>query len=468
MDSPASFLACFDENNLLVGNQGAGNTLKELAAQIAASPEERITLALKPSVWVFLYNIMRNVIQMLDNDAAVGLASSILRSARTLLAAGITAQALASQVEFDILLESNVLLIKPHEKLLCLMFQFLSNSITSNIEMTEKLLHRWTLPETDILTVLAGRENHTELGEAMAILTLNMISQSKSICIEFTESSTGPKLLQYLLSFDTNVTENRVLADVMANIVIRLIECRVLLAIFQKFSRVDGICIEQDNIIYIIDTAFTEDVISVYSTCGAIIAKDILDIARIIFKQTECYMQQAAEILPDSCLFPSALSLLDLLFRLSVEESVRIIMPSEEILEIVISMLKNADQIDAVQEPRRRSAGKPNSRSAFIKRDCLRLVASLSFESRTIQDRVFNMGVLPLILSQCHIDDNNPYLREYAIFCIRNLLKNNTTNQAAVESLEALRTVPSVTLERAGFEAFIDVDSKVKLRQKVL
>ena len=41
-----------------------------------------------------------------------------------------------------------------------------------------------------------------------------------------------------------------------------------------------------------------------------------------------------------------------------------------------------------------------------------------------------------MLLNQCIVDDDNPYIREYAILCIRNLLEGNARNQSVVGGIE--------------------------------
>ncbi|KAK9456675.1 spinocerebellar ataxia type 10 protein domain-containing protein [Dipodascopsis uninucleata] len=100
----------------------------------------------------------------------------------------------------------------------------------------------------------------------------------------------------------------------------------------------------------------------------------------------------------------------------------------------------------------------------------LKLVGILSVlaeKNRTVQDQVRECGGLPVILSQCNIDDNNPFIREYAILCIKGLLENNKENQDFVASLEARESLTSDVLREAGYEATI-IDGKVALKKQTI
>jgi len=70
----------------------------------------------------------------------------------------------------------------------------------------------------------------------------------------------------------------------------------------------------------------------------------------------------------------------------------------------------------------------------YLKRDLVRLLGILCHKSKVIQDRIRSCGGIPVVLNLCIIDERNPYLREHALFALRNLLHNNTENQAVVDT----------------------------------
>ncbi|KAH8093304.1 spinocerebellar ataxia type 10 protein domain-containing protein [Cristinia sonorae] len=75
----------------------------------------------------------------------------------------------------------------------------------------------------------------------------------------------------------------------------------------------------------------------------------------------------------------------------------------------------------------------------YLKRDLVRLLGILSFGSKQIQDRVRACGGIPVVLNLCVVDERNPYLREHAIFTLRNLLDGNAENQAVVDEIQPIR-----------------------------
>ncbi|KAI0629173.1 spinocerebellar ataxia type 10 protein domain-containing protein [Trametes polyzona] len=73
---------------------------------------------------------------------------------------------------------------------------------------------------------------------------------------------------------------------------------------------------------------------------------------------------------------------------------------------------------------------------AHVKRDLVRLLGILASDNRTVQDRARLCGGIPVVMNLCVVDDYNPYLREHAIFALRNLLHKNAENQAVVDAIK--------------------------------
>lgn len=71
-----------------------------------------------------------------------------------------------------------------------------------------------------------------------------------------------------------------------------------------------------------------------------------------------------------------------------------------------------------------------------MKKFCVLLLSNLCWKNNDVKDLVRLRGGLAAVLNQCMVDDDNPYIREYAILCIRNLLEGNARNQSVVGGME--------------------------------
>ncbi|KAF8943691.1 hypothetical protein BGZ47_005153 [Haplosporangium gracile] len=94
-----------------------------------------------------------------------------------------------------------------------------------------------------------------------------------------------------------------------------------------------------------------------------------------------------------------------------------------------------------------------------LKRDIVRLIGNLAYRSRHVQDRIRSCNGLIVMLSQCNIDDANPYLREYAILAMKNILTGNPENQALIEELQPIEAVDHPALQEARITAKLDAET---------
>lgn len=115
-----------------------------------------------------------------------------------------------------------------------------------------------------------------------------------------------------------------------------------------------------------------------------------------------------------------------------------------------------------------------NTNSSFIRADnfphcklvIIEILASLVYAHPEIQDQIRELGGLALILSNCVIDDNDPFIKERSIVCLKFLLKNNAKNQEYVKKMEAQDVVQDDALSKAGFEISVEKGGKVRLVSK--
>ncbi|CAL1568939.1 unnamed protein product [Knipowitschia caucasica] len=93
-----------------------------------------------------------------------------------------------------------------------------------------------------------------------------------------------------------------------------------------------------------------------------------------------------------------------------------------------------------------------NSPVVSFKAHLIRLIGNLCHNNKLNQDKVRELDGIPLILDNCNIDSNNPFINQWAIFAIRNLLENNQVNQTVVASLEQRGAADYSALRELGFE----------------
>ncbi|KAI8825777.1 spinocerebellar ataxia type 10 protein domain-containing protein [Fimicolochytrium jonesii] len=101
----------------------------------------------------------------------------------------------------------------------------------------------------------------------------------------------------------------------------------------------------------------------------------------------------------------------------------------------------------------------------MLKCDVIKIISNLSYEAKEVQDAFRLFGGVEAVLSQCAIDDDNPFIKEQSILALRNLLDGNPANQALVASLRPQGIEPSSQriLAEANLSARVD-DATGKVR----
>nr|XP_019948049.1 PREDICTED: ataxin-10 [Paralichthys olivaceus] len=86
-----------------------------------------------------------------------------------------------------------------------------------------------------------------------------------------------------------------------------------------------------------------------------------------------------------------------------------------------------------------------------FKAHLIRLIGNLCHSNTNNQNKVRELEGIPLILDNCNIDSNNPFISQWAIFAIRNLLEKNLQNQELVAELERCGPADYSALRELGF-----------------
>ncbi|KAH9602234.1 hypothetical protein KSS87_009747 [Heliosperma pusillum] len=95
-----------------------------------------------------------------------------------------------------------------------------------------------------------------------------------------------------------------------------------------------------------------------------------------------------------------------------------------------------------------------------FRRDIVAVIGNCSYRRMHVQDEVREKSGLILLLQQCVLDEDNPFLREWGIFCAKNLLEGNAENQQVVASLEMQGAVDVPQLAEIGLRAEVDPNTK--------
>ncbi|XP_063072963.1 ataxin-10 isoform X2 [Engraulis encrasicolus] len=86
-----------------------------------------------------------------------------------------------------------------------------------------------------------------------------------------------------------------------------------------------------------------------------------------------------------------------------------------------------------------------------FKAHLVRLIGNLCHQNATNQNKVRELDGISLILDNCSLDSNNPFICQWAVFAIRNILDNNMENQQVIQSLKRQGVADDSALRDMGF-----------------
>ncbi|CAI5773892.1 ataxin-10 isoform X1 [Podarcis lilfordi] len=87
-----------------------------------------------------------------------------------------------------------------------------------------------------------------------------------------------------------------------------------------------------------------------------------------------------------------------------------------------------------------------------FKSHLIRLIGNLCYKNKANQDKVYDLDGIPLILDNCSIDDNNPFVSQWAVYTIRNLTEQNERNQELIARMEQQGLADNSVLENMGLK----------------
>ncbi|KAK3744636.1 hypothetical protein RRG08_062286 [Elysia crispata] len=70
-----------------------------------------------------------------------------------------------------------------------------------------------------------------------------------------------------------------------------------------------------------------------------------------------------------------------------------------------------------------------------LKKDLIRLIANMAYKHRGNQDLVRSLDGIPLLLDLTMIDTRNPFITQWVVLAIRNLLENNRENRDVLSGM---------------------------------
>eukprot|EP00249_Psilotum_nudum_P013886 c24569_g1_i1 orf=785-2005(-) len=111
------------------------------------------------------------------------------------------------------------------------------------------------------------------------------------------------------------------------------------------------------------------------------------------------------------------------------------------------------DKIEGIAESSSLSVRNPYE---GYRRDIVAIIGNAAYRNRAVQDQVRQKGCLFLVLQQCVVDKENPFLREWALWAVRNLMEGNAMNQKELADIKFLGPSTSQEFVQMGLKVEMD------------
>ncbi|XP_047164350.1 ataxin-10 isoform X2 [Vigna umbellata] len=91
-----------------------------------------------------------------------------------------------------------------------------------------------------------------------------------------------------------------------------------------------------------------------------------------------------------------------------------------------------------------------------FRRDMVALIGNCVYRRKHAQDEIRDRNGILLLLQQCVTDEDNPFLREWGIWSVRNMLEGNDENQKVVAELEIQGSADVPEINALGLRVEVD------------
>ncbi|KAJ1995409.1 hypothetical protein GGI26_001179 [Coemansia sp. RSA 1358] len=101
----------------------------------------------------------------------------------------------------------------------------------------------------------------------------------------------------------------------------------------------------------------------------------------------------------------------------------------------------------------------------MFKRDLIQIIGNSAYKNKDAQDLIRELDGLSLVLDNMRIDDNHPFIKEYAVVALKWLLEDNMDNQIYVKDMEVIKPVLDPSITAPGVDVSVD-DNDIPILEK--
>ncbi|XP_027161752.1 ataxin-10 [Coffea eugenioides] len=155
---------------------------------------------------------------------------------------------------------------------------------------------------------------------------------------------------------------------------------------------------------------------------------------------------------------------------LEIEGSNRVVdmLVSSGLIDFLLSLLRDLEPPTIIKKAMRKDETSNEAGSYPLKqcpykgfrRDIVAILGNCAYHRKRVQDEVREKNGILLLLQQCVLDEDNPFLREWGIWSVRNLLEGNAENQQVVADLEIQGSVDVPEMVNLGLRVEMDPQTR--------
>ncbi|PIA61152.1 hypothetical protein AQUCO_00300581v1 [Aquilegia coerulea] len=140
-------------------------------------------------------------------------------------------------------------------------------------------------------------------------------------------------------------------------------------------------------------------------------------------------------------------------------------MLSSGLLELLLNNLRDLEPPEIIRKSISQNKNQDTSRAQDqlkrcpykgFRRDIVAIIGNCSYERKHVQDEVRRRGSILLLMQQCVIDEDNPFLKEWGMWLLKNLFESNVENSREVADLVLQDTVDVPELDKYGMRVMLD------------
>ncbi|KAA8515980.1 hypothetical protein F0562_019159 [Nyssa sinensis] len=140
---------------------------------------------------------------------------------------------------------------------------------------------------------------------------------------------------------------------------------------------------------------------------------------------------------------------------------------SSGLLELLLCLLRDLEPPTVIRKAMKQDENQEGTSYSYkrcpykgFRRDIVAVIGNCAYKRKHVQDEIRQKNGILLLLQQCVIDEDNPFLREWGIWSVRNLLEGNAENQRVVAELELQGSVDVPEIARLGLRVEFDEKSR--------